>query len=266
MLPPLTVASLPMNTHSRPCTTPTPVTRPALGASFLYRPQAARGESSKKSVPGSTMRWILSRGSNFPLERCASTLLVPPPPRAHDIHFSKSSTNLVLCAALFAKVSSFLTLERMIGADGWLGPAEPHVLARRRCCGGPASPGITVRAAGRSRATGCSSVSPSSSASCSPLASMTTRAWPSATCCSLLTSTSLTSPLTPAVTSLSIFMALMITTAVPPRTLSPAFTLTSETCPWKGASTLMICPATAPVAAATGFPVTTSGLSLRKEV
>mmetsp|Transcript_110887 Transcript_110887/g.294618 ORF Transcript_110887/g.294618 Transcript_110887/m.294618 type:complete len:522 (-) Transcript_110887:212-1777(-) len=159
----------------------------------------------------------------------------------------------------------------MTGAEGSLGLARPsatnHVLARRLWAAASSAPGAAAALAGRSRFTGFKMLSPSSSASCSPLASMTTSTCPSATCSSAFTRTSLTTPLAPACTSLSIFMALMITTADLPFTLSPTLTLISETCPWKGASTFTVCPAAnAPAAEAAGFPVTTSGLSLRKDV
>mmetsp|Transcript_41407 Transcript_41407/g.115112 ORF Transcript_41407/g.115112 Transcript_41407/m.115112 type:complete len:228 (-) Transcript_41407:1274-1957(-) len=225
------------------------------------------------SVPGSMTCWILSRGSILPLARCASTEPAPPPPCAQAVQARRSSMSRRLCASRLVKVSSRFTLERMIGDDGSVGPAAPpaayHVLASLRLAAAAASPWTRPGAAGlagRSRFLGCRAASPSSSASCSPLASMTTSAWPSATCCSAPTSTSLTSPLTPAWTSLSIFMALITSTAVPPRTRSPGLTLISETCPWKGASTLTRCPAAAPAAAAAGFPVTTSGWSFRKDV
>mmetsp|Transcript_29025 Transcript_29025/g.83183 ORF Transcript_29025/g.83183 Transcript_29025/m.83183 type:complete len:349 (-) Transcript_29025:1131-2177(-) len=222
------------------------------------------------SVPGSIIFPILSRGSILPLARCASMLDAPPAPCAQAVHLCKSSMSLVLCSVLLAKVLSFLTLERITGADGSLTLAVPsaayQVLASRRWAASSSAGMDAAALAGRSRFIGCSRASPSSSASCSPLASMTTRAWPSATCSSFPTRTSLTSPLTPAGTSLSIFMALITTTAKLPRTLSPGLTLISETCPWNGASTLTSCPAATAPAAAAGFPVTTSGLSLRKEV
>mmetsp|Transcript_77305 Transcript_77305/g.230301 ORF Transcript_77305/g.230301 Transcript_77305/m.230301 type:complete len:398 (-) Transcript_77305:513-1706(-) len=222
------------------------------------------------SVPGSMILAILSRGSILPLARCASTLFAPPPACAQANHFWNSSMSCVLCATLLEKVSSFFTFERMTGADGLPAPGVPsavyQVLVSRRWAASSSACEDAAGLEGLSRLEGCRTSSPSSSASCSPLASMTTSAWPSATCSSPFTNTSLTSPLTPAWTSLSIFMALITTTAELPRTLSPGLTLTSETCPWNGASTFTTCPAATAPAAAAGFPLTTSGLSLRKEV
>src|SRR5947209_1329585 len=68
-VPPFTVASFATTTHSRPSTTPTPVTMPAAGAPPLYMSHAARGESSRNAVSGSTRRSTRSRAVSFPLER-----------------------------------------------------------------------------------------------------------------------------------------------------------------------------------------------------
>ncbi len=77
--PPLTVASLATITHSRPSTTPIPVTMPALGAWPSYSSHAASAFSSRNAVSGSTSRSIRSRAGSLPRERCRSTAVSPPP-------------------------------------------------------------------------------------------------------------------------------------------------------------------------------------------
>ena len=77
--PPLTVASFATITHSRPSTTPMPVTMPALGAWPSYSSQAASAFSSRNAAPGSTRRSIRSRAVSFPRERWRSIAFSPPP-------------------------------------------------------------------------------------------------------------------------------------------------------------------------------------------
>src|SRR5438874_11380545 len=89
-VPPLTVASFATITHSRPSTTPMPVTIPAAGACPSYSPQAAGGESSRKAVSGSTRRSTRSRAVSFPRDRCRS-VASGPPPRATSVVRSRNS-------------------------------------------------------------------------------------------------------------------------------------------------------------------------------
>ena len=64
--PPFTVASLAMNIHGTPQTTPMPVTMPAPGALLSYISQPASVESSKNGVPVSHTRSMRSRGKILP--------------------------------------------------------------------------------------------------------------------------------------------------------------------------------------------------------
>src|SRR5438128_4401398 len=84
-VPPLTVASFAMIRHSRCCTRPMPVTRPAHGASSSYIPFAASGESSRNGVFGSSSAAIRSRTGNFPCCLWRSMYFGPPPSRASAI-------------------------------------------------------------------------------------------------------------------------------------------------------------------------------------
>src|SRR3954463_7492943 len=91
--PPFTVASFATITHSRPSTTPMPVTTPALGASPSYTSQAARAFSSRNAVSGSTSRSIRSRAVSFPRERCRSTARCPPPRATCAVRSRSSATS-----------------------------------------------------------------------------------------------------------------------------------------------------------------------------
>ena len=92
-VPPLTVASLAMIRHSRPWIRPTPVIIPAAGAPSSYIPFAARGESSRKGVSGSSSALIRSRGGTFPCSRCRARYFGPPPSRAAASRSFNSSTS-----------------------------------------------------------------------------------------------------------------------------------------------------------------------------
>src|SRR4051812_12610707 len=92
--PPLTVASFATITHSRPSTTPMPVTMPAAGACPSYMSQAARAFSSRNAPPGSTRRSMRSRAVSFPRERCRSVAFSPPP-RATAAERSRTSATSV---------------------------------------------------------------------------------------------------------------------------------------------------------------------------
>src|SRR5215216_3745154 len=65
-VPPFTVASLATSITSCPETRPTPVSIPAAGTRPSYIPKAARGESSRKAVPGSSSNSVRSRTGSFP--------------------------------------------------------------------------------------------------------------------------------------------------------------------------------------------------------
>src|SRR5690242_16841203 len=79
--------------HSRPSTTPIPVTIPALGASPSYRSHAASAFSSRKAVSGSTRRSIRSRAVSFPRERWRSTERSPPPLATCAVRSRSSATS-----------------------------------------------------------------------------------------------------------------------------------------------------------------------------
>ena len=91
--PPFTVASLATITHSRPSTTPMPVTIPALGAPPSYSSQAASAFSSRKAVPGSTSRSTRSRAGSLPRERCRSVAFSPPPRATCAVRSRSSATS-----------------------------------------------------------------------------------------------------------------------------------------------------------------------------
>src|ERR1043165_7582677 len=92
-VPPLTVASLAMIRHSRPCTRPMPVMiHAAGGSSSPYMPFAASGESSRKGVFGSSSAAMRSRGGIFPCSRCRARYFSPPPCRARESFAFNSST------------------------------------------------------------------------------------------------------------------------------------------------------------------------------
>ena len=75
-VPPLTVASFATITHSRPSTTPIPVTMPAPGACPSYISHAASADSSRKAVSGSQSRSIRSRAVSLPRARWRSSACV----------------------------------------------------------------------------------------------------------------------------------------------------------------------------------------------
>src|SRR5262245_14542074 len=64
---------------SVPCTTPMPVTRPAVGAALSYMSYAASAESSRNGAPGSSKVSMRSRASSLPRWRCSATARAPPP-------------------------------------------------------------------------------------------------------------------------------------------------------------------------------------------
>src|SRR6266851_2435630 len=79
--------------HSWPETRPTPVMRPAPGASSSYMPKAASCESSRKGEPGSSNRRRRSRGSNFPRARCLERADSSPPCAARSTLARRSATS-----------------------------------------------------------------------------------------------------------------------------------------------------------------------------
>ena len=92
-VPPFTVASFATITHSRPSTTPIPVTIPADGACPSYSSHAARAFSSRNAVPGSTSRSMRSRAGSLPRERCRSTDASPPPAATSAVRSRSSATS-----------------------------------------------------------------------------------------------------------------------------------------------------------------------------
>ena len=77
LVPPRTVGSLAMITHSTPSTTPTPVNTPAPTGKSV--PQAANGESSSSGASASTSSSTRSRHSSLPRWRWRAMYLSPPP-------------------------------------------------------------------------------------------------------------------------------------------------------------------------------------------
>src|SRR5712691_13520751 len=90
--PPLTVASFATITHSRPSTTPIPVTMPAAGAWPSYSSQAASAFSSRNAAPGSTRRSMRSRAVSFPRDRWRSVAFSPPPRAISAVRSRNSAT------------------------------------------------------------------------------------------------------------------------------------------------------------------------------
>src|ERR671931_7514 len=92
-VPPLTVASFATTTHSRPSTTPMPVTMPAAGGCPPYMSHAARAVSSRKALSGSTSRSIRSRAVSFPRARCRSSARSSPPRVTSAVRSRSSATS-----------------------------------------------------------------------------------------------------------------------------------------------------------------------------
>src|SRR5712691_5105479 len=90
--PPLTVASFATITHSRPSTTPIPVTMPPAGAWPSYSSQAASAFSSRNAAPGSTRRSMRSRAVSFPRDRWRSVAFSPPPRAISAVRSRNSAT------------------------------------------------------------------------------------------------------------------------------------------------------------------------------
>ena len=80
--PPFTVASLAMISTSRPDTRPTPVIRPAPGASPSCIPKAASWPISRKGEPISSSRSTRWRGSSLPRATCRARVDSGPPKAA----------------------------------------------------------------------------------------------------------------------------------------------------------------------------------------
>src|SRR5215216_6108383 len=108
-VPPFTVASLATSITSCPETRPTPVTIPAAGTRPSYIPKAARGESSRKAVPGSSRRSILWRTGSLPRSLCRLWAFSPPPRRATAERSRSSSISPSNRPALSAKASLFVS-------------------------------------------------------------------------------------------------------------------------------------------------------------
>src|SRR5919198_286846 len=111
-VPPLTVASLATITHCCPSTTPIPGTIPAPGAWPSYMSHAARAESSRKALSGSTRRSTRSRAVSFPLDRWRSTAFGPPPwatcpVRQPEVSMIGRRSALLAVAAAFVLVLPF---------------------------------------------------------------------------------------------------------------------------------------------------------------
>src|SRR3989475_1273560 len=79
-------------THSRPSTTPIPVTMPAAGAWPSYSSQAAGAFSSRNAAPGSTGRSMRSRAVSFPRDRWRSVAFSPPPRAISAVRSRNSAT------------------------------------------------------------------------------------------------------------------------------------------------------------------------------
>src|SRR6266566_575008 len=90
--PPLTVASFATIAHSRPSTTPIPVTMPAAGAWPSYSSQAASAFSSRNAAPESTRRSMRSRAVSFPRDRWRSVAFSPPPRAISAVRLRNSAT------------------------------------------------------------------------------------------------------------------------------------------------------------------------------
>src|SRR6266581_151865 len=90
--PPLTVASFATIAHSRPSTTPIPVTMPAAGAWPSYSSQAASAFSSRNAALGSTRRSMRSRAVSFPRDRWRSVAFSPPPRAISAVRLRNSAT------------------------------------------------------------------------------------------------------------------------------------------------------------------------------
>src|SRR5262245_37758825 len=97
--------------HSRPSTTPIPVTTPAEGAAPSYTSHAARAFSSRNVEPGSTSRSMRSRAVSFPRERCRSTALSPPPRATAAVRSRNSATSSSMRSRRRSKTSSFSTAD-----------------------------------------------------------------------------------------------------------------------------------------------------------
>ncbi len=77
LVPPRTVGSLAMITHSTPSTTPTPVNSPAPTGKSV--PHAASGDSSSSGLSASTSSSTRSRHNSLPRWRWRATYFSPPP-------------------------------------------------------------------------------------------------------------------------------------------------------------------------------------------
>jgi hypothetical protein len=77
IVPPRTVGSWPITTHSTPDTTPIPVSTDAPTVNSV--PHAASAESSRNGLSGSSSSSTRSRTGSFPRSRWRATLRSPPP-------------------------------------------------------------------------------------------------------------------------------------------------------------------------------------------
>ena len=104
--PPLTVASFATITHSRPSTTPIPVTMPAPGACPSYMSHAASAFSSRNAESGSISRSIRSRAVSLPRSRCRASARSPPPCATSAVRSRSSATSSAIRSCRAAKASS----------------------------------------------------------------------------------------------------------------------------------------------------------------
>src|SRR5512133_3431358 len=91
--------------QSTPSMRPMPQITPALGALSLpsrsgYSPRAAKGESSRNGVPGSSSICTRSRGSSLPRPVWRARATSPPPKAARVVCALRSSTSARMAAAL----------------------------------------------------------------------------------------------------------------------------------------------------------------------
>src|SRR4051794_23945763 len=140
--PPLTVASLATITHSRPSTTPMPVTMPAPAACPSYTSQAASAPSSRNAPPGSTSRSIRSRASSFPRQRWRSTARSPPPRATSAVRSRSSATSCSIRSRRRANSSVRSTFDCRRAICGTL-RGNPTVLYGADMCGAGHPEGVS---------------------------------------------------------------------------------------------------------------------------
>src|SRR5579863_1609562 len=115
-VPPFTVASLAITTHSRPSTTPMPVTMPADGASSRYISQAASAENSRNGDRGSSSRRTRSRAGILSRATCRAIASAPPPAITFVVRSRSSPTSAMKCSRFAANSDEAASIRLSITA------------------------------------------------------------------------------------------------------------------------------------------------------